>query len=649
MECNEAPPRDISMLPTLDMVLFKPAHKHDEYDKIMKRSLVTLGFFSLALMLAASFVQAEEKPNIVFILADDLGYGDISCFGQKKLKTPNIDRLATEGIKLTDHYSANTVCTPSRHSLMAGQHAGHCLARGNGDENTLSLLEAMTVLPEVFKAAGYTTGMYGKWGVGVTNDAGRPSPLSHGFDEFSSWKSQMIAHTYYPTSIVRNGKEVALEKDTYIHDLIMNDALAFVKKNAKAGKPFFCYIPTAVPHAAMHAPKALHEKYRKVYPQFDKKIGKYMVPIVPDESRTFGMEGMFRQFGIYAHSGQLYEPVDSELVTYYKEAQDGQILEEGITEAGSMSSFNAAGTAYSKHGINMIPFFIYYSMFGFQRIGDLIWAAADMRAKGFLIGGTAGRTSLNGEGLQHQDGHSLLNAIAFPTVRSYDPAFAYEVVVIIMEGLKKMYQEGEECIYYLMSENDPYDHPEMPEGCEEGIVKGMYKVSTREVDQAKGRVQLFGSGAIYNSVAKAQEILAEKYGVASDTWSVTSYTQLRREADECRRWNMMHPTQPARKSYLETTLDGTEGPFISASDYVKALGEQLTPWIPGDYHVLGTDGMGRSESRDVLRRHFEVDAECVVWASLYLLAKQGKFEMEKVEKAIGELGINPEKAYSLYA
>ncbi|MDB4756704.1 pyruvate dehydrogenase (acetyl-transferring), homodimeric type [Mariniblastus sp.] len=381
----------------------------------------------------------------------------------------------------------------------------------------------------------------------------------------------------------------------------------------------------------------------------DKKIGKQVVPIVPDESRTFGMEGMFREVGIYAHAGQLYEPVDSEQMLYYKEAQDGQILEEGISEAGSMSSFNAAGTAYSTHGVNMIPFYIYYSMFGFQRIGDLIWAAADMRAKGFLLGGTAGRTTLNGEGLQHQDGHSLLNAIAYPTVRAYDPAFQYEITTIVMHGLKAMYQDGETALYYLMLENDNYTHPEMPEGCEEGIVKGMYKVSTREVDQAKGRVQLFGSGAIYNSVAKAQEILAEKYGVASDTWSVTSYTQLRREADECRRWNMMHPTQPARKSYLETTLDGTEGPFISASDYVKALGEQLTPWIPGDYHVLGTDGMGRSESRDVLRRHFEVDAECVVWASLYLLAKQGKFEMEKVEKAIGELGINPEKAYSLYA
>ena len=218
---------------------------------------------------------ASSLPNVIYILADDLGYGDISCFGQKKLKTPNIDRLATEGIKLTDHYSANTVCSPSRHSLMAGQHAGHCLARGNGNENTLALREEMTVLPEVFKAAGYTTGMYGKWGLGITNDTGRPSPLSHGFDEFSAWKSQMIAHTYFPTSIVRNGKEEPLEKGTYIHDLIMNDALAFVEKNAVAGKPFFCYIPTAVPHAAMHAPKALHEKYRKIYPQFENKIGKY--------------------------------------------------------------------------------------------------------------------------------------------------------------------------------------------------------------------------------------------------------------------------------------------------------------------------------------------------------------------------------------
>ncbi|MCC9602128.1 pyruvate dehydrogenase (acetyl-transferring), homodimeric type [Stieleria sp. JC731] len=381
----------------------------------------------------------------------------------------------------------------------------------------------------------------------------------------------------------------------------------------------------------------------------DKKIGKYMVPIVPDESRTFGMEGMFRQFGIYAHAGQLYEPVDSAIISYYKEAQDGQILEEGITEAGSMASFNAAGTAYSCHGVNMIPFYIYYSMFGFQRIGDLVWAAADMRAKGFLIGGTAGRTTLNGEGLQHQDGHSLLNAIAFPTVRSYDPAFAYEAVVIIQHGLQKMYGEAETCIYYLMAENEPYDHPAMPAGCEEGIVKGMYKYGSREVEGAKARVQLFGSGAILNCVLKAQEILAETYGIASDAWSVTSYTELRRDAAACQRWNMLHPTESPRKSYLEESLEGVEGPFISASDYVRALGEQLQPWIPGDYFVLGTDGMGRSETREALRRHFEVDAESIVIATLSRLAKAGTFSAEDVKKAIEDLGYNPDKQDPYYA
>lgn len=381
----------------------------------------------------------------------------------------------------------------------------------------------------------------------------------------------------------------------------------------------------------------------------DKKIGKYMVPIVPDESRTFGMEGMFKQFGIYAHAGQLYEPVDSEIVFSYKEAQDGQILEEGITECGSMSSFNAAGTAYSCHGVNMIPFYIYYSMFGFQRVGDSIWAAADMRAKGFLVGGTAGRTSLNGEGLQHQDGHSLLNAIAFPTVRSYDPAFAYEVIVIIQEGLKRMFQDGEECMYYITAENDEYEHPSMPEGCADGIVKGMYKFRSRDVDKAKARVQLFGSGAILNSALRAQEILAEQFGVASDVWSVTSYTQLRRDADSCDRWNLLHPTETPRKSYLEEILDGVEGPFISSSDYVKALGEQLTPWIPGDYYVLGTDGMGRSETRPALRRHFEVDAESITIAALSRLSKAGVFEAKDVADAIQSLDYDPEKVNPYFA
>ena len=381
----------------------------------------------------------------------------------------------------------------------------------------------------------------------------------------------------------------------------------------------------------------------------DKKIGKYMVPIVPDESRTFGMEGMFKQFGIYAHAGQLYEPIDSELVQSYKEAQDGQILEEGITECGSMSSFNAAGTAYSCHGVNMIPFYIYYSMFGFQRVGDSIWAAADMRAKGFLIGGTAGRTSLNGEGLQHQDGHSLLNAIAFPTVRAYDPAFAYEVIVIIQEGLQRMYQDGEECIYYITAENDPYDHPSMPEGCADGIVKGMYKFSSREVDSAKARVQLFGSGAILNCALRAQELLAEKFNIASDVWSVTSYTQLRRDAASCDRWNMLHPTETPKKSYLQETLEGVEGPFISASDYVKALGEQLTPWIPGDYYCLGTDGMGRSETREALRRHFEVDAESIAIAALSRLAHADVISKKDVADAMKELSYDSEKVDPYFA
>ncbi len=381
----------------------------------------------------------------------------------------------------------------------------------------------------------------------------------------------------------------------------------------------------------------------------DKNIGKHVVPIVPDESRTFGMEGMFRQFGIYAHAGQLYEPVDSDQVAFYKEAQDGQILEEGITEAGSMSSFNAAGTAYSCHGINMIPVYIYYSMFGFQRVGDSIWAAADMRAKGFLIGGTAGRTTLNGEGLQHQDGHSLLNAIAYPTVRAYDPAFAYEVVVVMQEGLQRMFGDGEECIYYITAENDPYVHAEMPAGCEEGIIKGMYKFKSREVDDAKARVQLFGSGAILNSVLKAQEILAEKYGIASDVWSVTSYTQLRRDAGACARWNMLHPTETPRKSFLEETLEGIEGPFISASDYVCALGEQLTPWIPGDYFVLGTDGMGRSETREALRRHFEVDGESITIATLSRLAKAGVFQPADVAAAIKDLDYDPDKVDPYFA
>ncbi len=381
----------------------------------------------------------------------------------------------------------------------------------------------------------------------------------------------------------------------------------------------------------------------------DSKIGNHIVPIVPDESRTFGMEGMFKEIGIYAHAGQLYEPVDSDQIAYYKEAKDGQILEEGITEAGSMSSFNAAGTAYSSHGINMIPFYIYYSMFGFQRIGDLIWAAADMRAKGFLIGGTAGRTTLNGEGLQHQDGHSHLNAIAFPTVRAYDPAWAYETAVIVFDGMRRLYQEDEVGIYYITVHNEDYDMPSMPEGVEEGIIQGIYKFRSLEAEKSKARVQLFGSGAILRSVLEAQKILAEQYGVSSDAWSVTSYTQLRRDAQSCDRWNMLHPDKPAKQSYLEKILAGVKGPIISASDNVRAVGEQLLPYISEDYYVLGTDGMGRSETRAALRRHFEVDAVSIVIASLYRLSKQGVVSPAEVAKAIQELGMDPEKVNPLFA
>jgi len=387
----------------------------------------------------------------------------------------------------------------------------------------------------------------------------------------------------------------------------------------------------------------------------DKKIGKHIVPICPDESRTFGMEGLFRQIGIYAHAGQLYEPVDSDQLAYYKEAKDGQLLEEGITEAGSMSSFNAAGTSYASHGVNMIPMFIYYSMFGFQRIGDLIWAAADMRAKGFMLGGTAGRTTLNGEGLQHQDGHSLVNAMAFPTVRAYDPAYAYETAVIIFDGLRRMYVDNETAIYYITLENENYLMPEMPKGpdggpckkVEEGIIRGMYRVDST---QAKGdRVQLFGSGAILRESLRASQILADKYDIASDIWSVTSYNQLRRDAQECERWNMLNPGKKPRRSYVEEQLEGVEGPVIAASDYLRILAEQLSPWVPGGLFALGTDGMGRSESREALRRHFEVDAECIVIATLYQLSKLGKFDTKKVAKAIKDLGVDPEKTSALYA
>jgi pyruvate dehydrogenase E1 component len=380
----------------------------------------------------------------------------------------------------------------------------------------------------------------------------------------------------------------------------------------------------------------------------DKKIGKAIVPIVPDESRTFGMEGLFRQVGIYSHVGQLYEPVDSDQLAYYKEAKDGQLLEEGITECGSMSSFIAAGTSYSSHGVAMIPMFIYYSMFGFQRIGDSIWAAADARAKGFMLGGTAGRTTLNGEGLQHQDGHSLINAMAFPTVRAYDPAYAYETAVIVFDGLKRMYEDNETAIYYITLENENYSMPEMPAGCEEGIIRGMYRVAENDAD-GNLRVQLFGSGPILRESLRAADILRSQYKIASDVWSVTSYNELRRDAQECERWNMLNPEKPRRHSYLQEQIEATEGPIIAASDYMRILPDQLGPWLKGRLYSLGTDGMGRSESRENLRRHFEVDAESIVVATLYKLSLEGKYAAADVAKAVKDLGINPEKKSALYA
>jgi pyruvate dehydrogenase E1 component len=375
----------------------------------------------------------------------------------------------------------------------------------------------------------------------------------------------------------------------------------------------------------------------------DKKVGKYIVPIVPDESRTFGMDPLFKQCGIYNHVGQLYEPVDSDQVLYYREATDGQILEEGITEAGSMASFIAAGTSYCTHGVAMIPMFIFYSMFGFQRIGDLVWAALDCRARGFLLGGTAGRTTLAGEGLQHQDGNSQLFAIAYPNVRSYDPAFVYESTVIILDGMKKMYELGEDAIYYITICNENYEMPAMPKGITEGIIRGIYKLSTLEAGAKAPHVQLFGSGAILREVQRAQKLLAEKFNVSSAVWSVTSYKELRRDAQAARRWNMLHPTEKPRSSFFEDAIAGAKGPFIAASDYVRSVPEQMDPWVPGGLFTLGTDGFGRSDSRGPLRRFFEVDAESVTLATLVRLADEKQFDRAKLPAAIKTLGIDPEK------
>jgi pyruvate dehydrogenase E1 component len=372
-------------------------------------------------------------------------------------------------------------------------------------------------------------------------------------------------------------------------------------------------------------------------------LGKRVVPIVPDEARTFGMEAMFRTYGIYASGGQLYKPHDADILLYYKEARDGQILEEGITEAGSMAEFTAAGTAYANYGVDMIPFYIYYSMFGFQRVGDLVWAFADSRGKGFLLGGTAGRTTLSGEGLQHQDGHSLLLASTIPTLAAYDPTYAYEVAVIVRDGIRRMFENREDLFYYLTLYNEAYPQASMPDGSEEGILKGIYLFRKAEIAKPKAKVQLFGSGSIFTEALKAQGILAEKYNVAADLWSVTSYNELRREALRTERWNRLHPAEPARTPHVQQVLEGTEGPIIAASDYMKAVQDQIAPWLPGRMTTLGTDGFGRSDNRTFLRSHFEVSAEAIAAAALSRLARDGKFEAKKAAKAIAELGLDPER------
>ncbi len=375
----------------------------------------------------------------------------------------------------------------------------------------------------------------------------------------------------------------------------------------------------------------------------DKEIGKLVVPIVPDEARTFGLEALFRQCGIYSHVGQLYEPVDSDSLMYYKEAKDGQILEEGITEAGSISSFIAAGTAYSTHGINTIPFYIYYSMFGFQRVGDLIWAAADSRCRGFLVGATSGRTTLNGEGLQHQDGHSHVLLSTVPTCVAYDPAFAYELAVIIRDGIYRMYEKQENIFYYLSIGNENYAMPPMPQGAKEGILKGLYRFKASSKKGSTLKAHLFGSGAIMNQVIEAQKILEEKYHVPTDIWSITSYNELRKEALSVERWNRLHPTEKPKVPYITQALAKEKGIFVAASDYMKVLPDSIAQWFPGRLDSLGTDGFGRSDSRKSLRDFFEVDARHIVITTLGALCREKQIKADLLTKALKDLEINPEK------
>lgn len=387
----------------------------------------------------------------------------------------------------------------------------------------------------------------------------------------------------------------------------------------------------------------------------DKNIGKNIVPIVPDEARTFGMEGMFRQLGIYSSVGQLYTPQDKDQIMFYKEDKSGQILEEGINEAGAMSSWIAASTAYSSHGVNMIPFYIYYSMFGFQRIGDLAWAAGDMQARGFMIGGTAGRTTLAGEGLQHQDGHSLIMSGTIPNCISYDPTFGYEMAVIIHDGMRRMFAEQENVFYYVTAMNENYAHPAMPKGSEEGIIKGLYlfqsdsKSAGKKKNDSKKKVQLMGSGSILREVIAAADLLRDDWDVDADIWSATSFTELARDARDCDRWNRLHPTKKARVPYVTQCLEGQSGPVIAATDYIQLYADKVRKWIPARYEVLGTDGFGRSDTRAQLRKHFEVNAVHVAVAALKALADEGAIEAATVAKAIKKYGIDPEKINPLHA
>jgi pyruvate dehydrogenase E1 component len=376
----------------------------------------------------------------------------------------------------------------------------------------------------------------------------------------------------------------------------------------------------------------------------DKTIGRQIVPIIPDEARTFGLDALFREIGIYSPKGQLYEPVDKRSLLYYNETKEGQILEEGITEAGSMATFIAGGTSYANVGRHMVPFYIYYSMFGFQRIGDLMWLAGDIRARGFLLGATAGRTTLNGEGLQHQDGHSLILSSTIPTLLTYDPAFTYEVAVIIADGLRRMYVEGEDIFYYLTLYNENHLMPAMPAGAEEGILKGLYKFKAGPEKKAH-RAHIFGSGPILQEALRAQKILADDFDVSADVWSATSYKLLRNDALRAERWNMLHPSEPPKQPHLQKLLQNEKGVFVAVSDYMKMVPDQIAPWVPGGLTTLGTDGFGRSDTRERLRRFFEVDAEFTVIATLYALAQKGQVERGVVQKAISKLGMDPEKVF----